>query len=136
MTLGAAAAAGATIGALLSTLQSYGKRLADRVRGYTVLRVNDATIRLLTARQIYLVRALLRRGHASQERIRMNARAGEDKKNPLLLGPKLPAVLEKAKANPRWSRLSGRARLFTESDSGRLAAVDELAKKIEAAFSN
>jgi GTPase SAR1 family protein len=130
LSLGAAAALGAALGALLSGSQSHGRRLADRLRGFTELRVNDTTLRLLAVRQIDLVQALLRRGHASQEKIRLSAKTAAGKK--LWTSQKLPHVLEQAQFNPQWSRLRSPNPAALDLNSGRLAAKEELAGIMEA----
>ncbi len=127
--LGAGAAAGATIGVLWSTARSHGRRLADRARGFTELRVNDATLRLLMVRQMALVQALLRRGHASQDRIRMSAQAADDQKE--WAKQKLPKVLARAKVNPHWSHLGNNPKGFNYLDHARMSAQDKLATLIE-----
>ncbi len=129
--LGAGAAIGATIGALLDSSRTHGKRLADYFRGFTELRVNDETLRLLAVRQIELVRALFRRGHASQEKIRLNAKTLDK----AWTGYRLPRVLEDAKVNPAWSRLNGAAPETLGSDISRLTARETLAQLIETSFS-
>jgi hypothetical protein len=103
MSLGAAAVLGATLGALWSSFETHGRRLADVFRGYTELRVHEATLKLLAAREIDLVRALLRRGHASQENIRLKAEA-ESRRVEWASRP-LPDVLVEARIHPEWSRL-------------------------------
>lgn len=133
MTLGAAAALGATIGALLSSSRTHGRRLADRIRGFTELRVSDATLRLLAVRQIELVQALLRRGHASQERIRLNAKAGKVKQE--WIKQKLPSALGRAKVNPHWSRLGSQVSAAVDLNNDRSLAKDELAGLLQADFS-
>jgi GTPase SAR1 family protein len=101
LTLGAGTAAGAAIGALLGAGPSHGRRLLDRLRGWTELRCDDATIRLLAARQVALVRALLRRGHAAVEPVRYGEPAEVFPSGPL------PEPLQEARTQPQWSRLSG-----------------------------
>jgi GTPase SAR1 family protein len=130
--LGAGAAIGAAIGALWSSSRTHGKRLADRVRGFTELRVNDETLRLLAVRQIELVQALLRRGHASRDKIRIHSK---DSSKKAWMKLRLPAVLEKAKVNPAWSCLNGPDLATLGSDSSRLTAKDDLARIIEVSFS-
>ena len=73
ITLGAATATGAAIGALLETGRSFGRKIVDRARGKSELRVDDSTVRLLAIRQIALLRALLRRGHAAIEPVTVRA---------------------------------------------------------------
>lgn len=127
LSLGAAAALGAAAGALWSTFDSHGRRLVDMARGYTELRVQDTTLRLLAARQIDLVHALLRRGHASQERIRL---AGEQRAE---LAPwirdALPQPLREARLHPQWSALGG---VTPAADAARIRTRDALADVIAA----
>ncbi|NNG04621.1 MAG: DUF3482 domain-containing protein, partial [Inquilinus sp.] len=129
MTLGAAAALGATAGALWSGLRTHGRRVVDRLRGYTELRVHEATLRLLAIRQIDLVQALLRRGHASLERIRLTPEAEAVRRD--WARRRLPTPLQQARANPGWSRLAGGESGAT-ADAGRQAALDALAGTLEA----
>jgi small GTP-binding protein len=131
LSLGAAAALGAALGALVSGSRTHGKRLADRLRGFTELRVNDATLRLLALRQIELIRALLRRGHASQDKIRVNAKTADADQQ--WKGWRLPDVVKQARANPDWSRLQEAP---TGQTGGRLAAMDRLARLLEAGFAD
>jgi len=129
ITLGVATATGAALGALLFTAQQHGRRIADRLRGFSELRASDATLRLLALRQIALARALLRRGHAAQEQIHLHAptEAGQD-----WIRGRLPAPLGQAKLNPRWSRLDPQSR---EDAADRQHARDQLAGLINAALS-
>jgi hypothetical protein len=115
LTLGAAAALGATLGALWSSLGSHGRRLLDVFQGYTELRVADETLRLLAARQLDLIAALLRRGHASQDKLRLNP-AAEAPRSAWVSGP-LPDEIDEARLHPDWSRLDG-------SDGGGAAASE------------
>ncbi len=131
-TLGSGAAIGATIGALWSSSRTHGKRLADRMRGFTELRVNNETLRLLAVRQIELVQALLRRGHASRDKIRIHSKDASKK---AWMKLRLPAALEKAKVHPAWSRLNRPELSTLEWDSNRISAKDELARIIEISFS-
>jgi GTPase SAR1 family protein len=109
ITMGAATATGAAIGALLETGRSYGRKVVDRVRGLSELRCADATVRLLEARQVALVRALMHRGHAAMEPVvvgrgavgRWLGRMATDRRE-----RKLPAELRRARSTPRWSALT------------------------------
>lgn len=80
MTLGAAAALGAAIGGVAGALGLSGGRLVRKVRGGDELRASDRTLRLLGLRQVELVGALLRRGHAAVQPIRVAQ--GEDPGEP------------------------------------------------------
>ena len=81
---------------------------------------------LLAVRQIELVRALLRRGHAAITPVKRPA------SGPLALvrrtGPRLPAVLLQARQNPQWSHLGQSAAGSTAP--GRQAAQDAVARVI------
>lgn len=122
LSLGAATGLGAALGALWSASQDYGRRLAERLRGYSELRVAEPTLQLLALRQLELARALLRRGHASQERIRAGAGASG------WPDAALPALLRRARAHPQWSVLNDPDAV---ADPGRLAALAELGALLE-----
>ena len=131
LSLGAGAALGAAIGAAFGAGQLHGRRLIDRMRGFSELRCDDATLRLLMVRQIWLVRALLRRGHASVEPIRMDAR-GEQLR---ALGKlKLPSIVADARTHPQWSRLDARHQSppapGSLSEQSRAVALDSLTDAI------
>ena len=124
LTLGAAAALGATLGAIWSGSRSHGRRIADRMRGYTELRVDDATLRLLATRQLDLVRALLVRGHASQDRIRLQKSASDR----YGVVTELPEFVQRARANPNWSRLAPQGQTY--SNGHRHELKEQLAGQI------
>ena len=132
LTLGAAAALGAAIGALWSSSETHGKRIADRLRGFTELRISDATLRLLAVRQLDLAQALLRRGHASQDKIRQRMQAARRRQD--WIDQQLPPALAQARVNPEWSRLGGAEPAAAEAETGRIAAQRELAGMIEASL--
>ncbi len=125
LTMGAAAATGAAIGALYSAARAHGRRLIERARGRTELRVNDATLMHLVSREIELVQALLRRGHASQDRIEISADEGKPSGS-----GKLPEPLIQARLHADWSKLDDR--IASEwADERRAEAADRLAERIE-----
>ncbi|TVQ53552.1 MAG: DUF3482 domain-containing protein [Phycisphaerales bacterium] len=131
MSLGAAAATGAAIGAVLGGGQSHARRLFHRMRGLAELRVDDGPVLLLAARQIDLVRALLRRGHASQSRVTLET--------PEMKVRTLPKPLRRARMQTNWCSIdtesssnSPRPLSFrSTSPRGRDAALDELSGLIE-----
>jgi len=127
LTLGAAAALGATLGALWSSLGSHGRRLVDVFQGFTELRVADETLRLLAARQLDLAAALLRRGHASQDKLRLTGEA-EAARSPWISAP-LPDEIAEARYHPEWSRLDGSAG-GDAPVADRTGARDRLARRI------
>ncbi len=120
LSLGTGTLAGAALGAAWGLAGKQGKRVLDRVRGYTELRVGDPTLQLLLAREVALVRALLRRGHASVEPLRLGDLPTER--------VRLPDTLREAKASPEWSLLGGGG--APSPQRGR--AVRTLAAEVEA----
>ena len=115
ITLGAAAAAGATVGGLIGAARSRGRELLDGLRGHRELRIEDAILDLLALRQVALVRALLRRGHASQERVRTDPPNGPPigDKDDADLARALRKELARLRHRPEWSHL-----LQPESSNG------------------
>ncbi|MDX1654110.1 MAG: GTPase/DUF3482 domain-containing protein [Candidatus Competibacteraceae bacterium] len=129
--LGAGAAIGAAFGALFTTARNQGRRIAGRLRGFTELRVDQPTLRLLLARQMELVQVLLRRGHASQEKIRLDVkRAGDQQRQ---TAEHLPELIDQARINPHWSRLNQNGGDW-EPDSGREETQQQLAVLIAGAL--
>jgi GTPase Era involved in 16S rRNA processing len=127
LSLGAGTAAGAAVGGVLGAARTHGRRLFDRVRGTTELRCDDLTLRLLALRQVALVEALFRRGHASMAPVGM---AVPDR-SPEGVGPfrALPAALRRARSRPAWcaaAHAGGRR----PSDPARAAAQAELAEAV------
>lgn len=128
LSLGAAAVIGATLGALWGSVGSHGRRLADVFRGYTELRLQEETVKLLAARQIDLVQALLRRGHASQDRLRITAEA-QAKLSAWVTQP-LPQPLRDARHQPEWSRIGGAGGGGNGGSTGRADARDRLVEEL------
>ncbi len=122
MSLGAAAVLGAALGALWGSVATHGRRIADVFRGFTELRVQEATLKLLAAREMELIQALLRRGHASQDKLRLQAEAAS--KRAEWASRPVPDVLLEARINADWSRLNERS---SPSDGARSQAQSELA---------
>lgn len=128
LSLGAAAALGATVGAVWGSVRAHGQRLAHVFRGYTELRIQDETLRLLALRQLELVQALLARGHASQDKVRLAAGGAADRGR--WAAEPLPEELELARAHPEWSRLSADGRALAATDFRRSAARDAVRQRI------
>ncbi|MES0873401.1 GTPase/DUF3482 domain-containing protein [Sinimarinibacterium thermocellulolyticum] len=102
MSLGAAALLGAGIGAGWSALRSFGQPWLDRLRGEQRIALEEPTLALLAARQCLLLRALLRRGHASQDRVHTDTPQGWPSEA-------LRQAVLRCRAHPEWSRLNGSA---------------------------
>lgn len=146
LTAGAGTATGAAIGAALGG-HSQGRRLLDKLRGRTELRCDDATLMLLQTRQIALVKALLRRGHAAQHPLhlqqavgyrlsavscRLSAESREPRAESRLAARGLPQPLRIARSQPSWSALDEKAASRSaRSEAERSSAAHELAVTIE-----
>ncbi len=124
--LGAATAAGATIGGLIGAGRVHGRRLFDRIRGFTELRCDDNAVRVLALRQIMLVRALLSRGHAAMTPVAAPA-AGRLEAARRRSPGRLPPVLDQVRLKPAWSRLDASARSAPSTSPGRDLAKRRLA---------
>lgn len=103
ISLGAATLLGAAAGGLWQGADKLGRRLLGRLRGHQELTVDDAVLRLLAMRELALVAALERRGHAAQGPIDISALI--EGKDEALRKEKLPDSLLEARANPEWSTL-------------------------------
>jgi hypothetical protein len=127
ISLGAASALGAAIGALLGAGHTHGKRIVDQLRGRSDLRCDDATLKLLIVRQVVLIRAMLRRGHASMQPIHIGAdRSGKDIEPPR----RLPSELDEAKIRPQWSRLNPTVNPAALTSISRRLAQDGLTQMV------
>lgn len=104
ISLGAATLLGAAAGGLWQGADKLGKRLLGRLRGYQELTVDDAVLRLLALRELALVAALERRGHAAQGPIDISALM--EGRDTALRKEKLPEELLEARASPEWSTLA------------------------------
>ncbi len=134
LTLGTATAIGAAIGGAIGVAQTHGRRLVDRLRGHSELAVDDNTVRLLIARQTALLGALLRRGHASVEPIRVaeqpaSADSAAAAQHQAL--KRVPAVFDDIRLRTHWSRLQSDPNPMALSGQGRQNAQDHLAQEIE-----
>ncbi|WP_313646255.1 GTPase/DUF3482 domain-containing protein [Pseudomonas sp.] len=118
LTMGAAALAGAIAGGALQTARNYGSRLMGKFKGQRELTVDDPVLRLLALRQQRLMAALDNRGHAAQERIRLDALDEKAWRE-----GKLPEALHKARAHPQWSTLNPGAKLNQAERQAQLEAL-------------
>ena len=94
----------AAAGGLWQGADKLGKRLLGRLRGHQELTVDDAVLRLLALRELALVAALERRGHAAQGPIDIGALM--EGRDTALRKEKLPEELLEARASPEWSALA------------------------------
>lgn len=127
LSLGVGTATGAALGALYK-VRHQGGRLMRRWRGQQELWVADDTLIWLGARQLALARALLRRGHADPNPVRLETASVADFHQRLLSRP--PPELAKARFNPDWSRLDTNNAM--PGDGSRETARTQLATGMEA----
>lgn len=132
LSLGAAAVAGAGLGALVESLRTQGRWIIRRAQGEAPMRCDDATLRLLALRQMTLCSTLLMRGHASQAPIRRDVAAGMRSLARQALGARLPVQLEEARLHPNWSGIGRESPPEAASSLRRRSAADALATLIEA----
>ena len=75
LSLGSASAIGALIGATWSAAKHYSSSLLATIKGNQWICVDEKTLSLLLLRQLQLLRTLLHRGHAAQNRITLEDQA-------------------------------------------------------------
>jgi hypothetical protein len=116
LSLGAGAALGAGLGAAWGASGSLGRSLLDRWRGQRSLAVDETVLAVLAARQLELLRALLRRGHAATAPLASGLARGWP-------SAEVRSQVLRARARPEWSALNaGSARTAADID----ARVDTL----------
>lgn len=122
MTLGAAAALGALAGGGLQAVRHLGGRVLGRLSGRRDLTVADEVLALLAVRQLYLVSALERRGHAALVPIRrFVTELGAE------VGVLLSQCLATARGYPHWSGIDAPFQPDPARDGCVERAVDWLA---------
>lgn len=132
ISLGTATLVGAAVGGLWQGADKWGKRLMGRIKGEQEISVDDAVLRLLAVRQLDLLQALDRRGHAAQAPITLGDAAGgetDDDAAPLTRWRKgkLPDELAEARRRTSWSSMSP----DYAPGARREHAVRELAARLE-----
>lgn len=142
---GAAAATGAAVGAMIETSRSHGKRFIRKARGLTELRADVTTLRLLAAREVELVRALFRRGHASQQPLDLASDSLQSRLTRRLQdvrAPRLAPALERARTRPGWSRIKLPGNVHAAAptadafDVDRITALSQLTPLLETAIAS
>jgi small GTP-binding protein len=121
LSLGAASLLGALAGGGLQTARNYGDRLLGKLSGKRELSVDDHILRLLAMRQMSLLGALERRGHAARDKLQMDQQQSID-----WCKDHLPDSLRKARAHPEWSSLNP-VRL---EPAGRQAQIMQLVRQL------
>lgn len=132
LSLGAGTVLGALAGGLWQGADKWGQRLMGKLRGENELSVDDAVLRLLAVRQLSLIAALERRGHAAQTPIRLGEIDAQDLDQSLQRelniwrAQPLPDELRQARIHPQWSTL----RDDYAPDARREACVRQLAGRL------
>ncbi|AYR21086.1 DUF3482 domain-containing protein [Alcaligenes faecalis] len=132
LSLGTGTVLGALAGGLWQGADKWGQRLMGKLRGETELSVDDAVLRLLAVRQLSLMAALERRGHAAQTPIRLGEIDAENFDQALQRelnvwrAQGLPQELAQARIHPAWSTL----RADYAPDSRREACVQGLVQRL------
>jgi len=125
ISLGAATLLGAAAGGLWQGADKLGRRLLGRLRGFQELTVDDAVLRLLAMRELALIAALERRGHAAQGPIELTELIAG--KADSLRKERLPEDLLEARASPEWSTLTE----HYQPTARRAQAVKRLAAELD-----
>lgn len=124
LSLGAAALLGGIVGSVWQGADKFGKRIMGRLQGYHELSVDDAVLRLLGLRNLQLLDALERRGHAAQQAIQLSECSVKQLKE-----GDLPDEVAQARRHPDWSSLSEE----NQRDHQREQAIKSLALKLRQA---
>lgn len=119
LSLGAGTITGAALGAGAGLVRTVGSGLIGRVRRLERLQVDDAVIRLVMARSLELLAALIRRGHGNPERIRAQIADTLGRR-------RLPRSVRRARHHPRWSALNGGGGASSSRPSALVALMDDL----------
>jgi hypothetical protein len=100
ISLGAAAALGAVLGAGWSTLRRFSDELTAVLRGHKWLCVDEDTLSLLYLRQCRLLRTLTTRGHAARDKLQFSNDQQDEGR------PSLPddwhKFIKELRQNPQW----------------------------------
>lgn len=110
LSLGAAAMLGAVIGAGWATARRYQQELKAALQGHKWLCVDDNTVSLLYLRQHNLLRTLMQRGHAAQNKIKFSNNAedslSERTSSEHLLPKQWSSAVKLLRQNPQWQYTS------------------------------
>ena len=99
LSLGAGTVIGTLAGGGAGLIKGLGSRTLDRLRGRVSVTIDDATLVLLAARQLYLLGSLRQLGHGSPHAVAARDAPGWGDRP-------LPSALRRARYRPRWSELN------------------------------
>lgn len=140
LSLGAATLIGAAAGGLWQGGEKLGKRILGRMKGYQEISVDDTVLRLLALRQLTLMHALERRGHAAQSPIALQTHNQPNGDAGGVSGPQtddwrrgpLPEPLLEARSQPQWSVMSDNHQAGPRRQQAVLALAGSLAQSTTA----
>lgn len=124
LSLGAGTVVGTLVGTGTGLVRNLGRSTLGRLRGVAPLTADDATLRRLAWRQLELIRALVRRGHASQSPVPASGDAGHDWQT-----ARLPRPLRRARLAADLSTLNPG---FDPGQPRRRELVEDLAEILAA----
>jgi len=111
LSLGAATALGAALGAGWTTLRRYQQELKAALQGHRWLCADDDTLSLLYLRQQQLLRTLTHRGHAAQGRIQLSDNAEH------ALPKHWDRVIKTLRQNPEWQHHSSTSTEYRQAQA-------------------
>ena len=117
VTLGGSLGLGTAIGGVLGGVLPNMQTISDKLAGKHTLHIDPETLTLLAARALDLLAALQTRGHAAQADIQMHSGKAP------WPAAKLPAELNKARSQPKWSSLNTREPEQSRRDRAEAAAA-------------
>lgn len=106
LTLGAGTLAGAAAGSVWQGVDQWGSHLKAKLSGQVQWRVSDEVLRVLAVRNLQLIRALEKRGHAAQRGIEVVANISKKRTVTLDLPfetEPFEQAMAKARSHPEWS---------------------------------
>lgn len=142
LSLGAATLLGAALGGTWQGAGQWGRRLVSRLSGRREMTVDDPVLQLLAIRQLALLRALERRGHAATQAIGSETAGAagtavapdlaERPQESRAAAPALPApapdLLKEARSQPAWCAIAGPS----APDERRDAVITALVQALQA----
>ena len=126
LTLGTGTVVGAATGTLWQSARRWGSDVVARVRGQQEMRVSDEILVLLATRQLQLIVALERRGHASKQPLQIDHLQTIAQ----LVQQNLPKHLGAARRHPQWSDLTAEPVMESSGRQVSQTAIDTVLKSV------
>ncbi|MDO4433733.1 MAG: GTPase/DUF3482 domain-containing protein [Alysiella sp.] len=122
LTLGTSLGTASAIGGLIGGIVPNWQTLSDKIKGIATLHIDAPTLTLLAARNLDLLAALQKRGHAAQNEITLHSNQTPWSAN------RLPESLNQARHQAKWSQLNGENPVVAEQ--ARHVTAKELVKHL------